>query len=108
MLRIIASLLGRGQSCLLGTILVEGPFAHQFPFVKARHELVHYRLERGVRFDVRLGVVDDHLAARAESLLSQVINEATVAEGVQTLDDGGGIDQISLAQVTDDVRIDGR
>lgn len=30
--------------------------------------------------DVRLGVVDDHLAARAESLLSQVINEATVAD----------------------------
>jgi len=49
MFRVIAPLLGRGQRRLLWTILVEGPFAHQLPFVEARHELVDNRLERGVR-----------------------------------------------------------
>lgn len=36
--------------------------------------------ERRYSLDVRLGAVDDHLATRTESLLSQVINEATVAD----------------------------
>lgn len=40
MFGIIAALLGRGQCCLLRTILIEGTFAHQIALVQTRHELV--------------------------------------------------------------------
>lgn len=48
MLGIIAPLLGRGQCCLLGTILIEGTFAHQIALVQTRHELVDNCLQCGI------------------------------------------------------------
>lgn len=98
---------GDAASCRRGYPCVElSPLAHLI-FEKSWHQLVDNVLQRLVRSDVdeRPGLVHLDVAHGADLVQRQVAHDARLAEGMQTLDDGGGVNKVTPAEDAGQVRI---
>ena len=70
--------------------------------------LVDNVLHGSVKCDVvkRVGLMDHDVALGAVDVVLQVLHDAALAEGVETLGDGGGVHQVAGADLAGDHLVD--
>jgi len=89
------------------SLFVEVLFALRFAGLEIRDELIHNVLHGAVVADIIQGMtlMNDYVTSGTGVVLLEMLHKAAFAESVQTFGDGGGIDEVALANFAANMRI---